>query len=339
MLPYTGFGIPLVAFNAVTNLETSSVGTGAPVLAALPSTTSNKVFNSIKGDGTTTEVTVAPPLTGGDITVACTSNMLDKTTDQTITSTKTFTTPPIITTTGNTHVVLNHTDSVGTACDFEVQQNGQAKMSIGYNPTSTDAYLWAMNAVDLKIGSNGSERLRLKSGGVAVDNTGTVLALAPTPPGMLPTTFCFRNNLLSSTGYAAYYVLNNTLIYNVVDTITPYDTAIATDSGVSNSAGTFTINTSGTYTIVATIGYLVSGAGFRRSYIKLNSSDIQYGQNRIPGSAVYDGFMVSSFTAKLTAGDTIKVMTLQSSGGNLTLIGYNGFAGTSMTMIQITRIS
>ena len=89
MLPYTGFGIPLVAFNAVTNLETSSVGTGAPVLATGASTASNKVFNSIKGDGTTTEVTVAPLLTGGDITVACTSNMLDKTTDQTITSVKT----------------------------------------------------------------------------------------------------------------------------------------------------------------------------------------------------------------------------------------------------------
>lgn len=152
----------------------------------------------------------------------------------------------------------------------------------------------------------------------------------------LPTT---TGTLLSSTGYAAYYVLNNTSIGNVSDTIVPYDTAIATDSGVTNSAGTFTINTTGTYNIVATVGYLVSGAGFRRSYIKLNSSAIQYGQNRIPGSAVYDGFMVSSFTAKLTAGDTIKVMTLQSSGGNLTLIGYNGFTGTSMTMVQFTRIS
>jgi hypothetical protein len=144
---------------------------------------------------------------------------------------------------------------------------------------------------------------------------------------------------VSSTGYAAYYVLNNTSISNVSDTIVPYDTAIATDSGISNSSGTFTINTSGTYNIVATVGYLVSGAGFRRSYIMLNSSGIQYGQNRIPGSASYDGFMVSSFTANLTAGDTIKVMTLQSSGGNLTLIGYNGFAGTSTTMVQITRIS
>jgi hypothetical protein len=144
---------------------------------------------------------------------------------------------------------------------------------------------------------------------------------------------------VSSTGYAAYYVLNNTSISNVSDTIVPYDTAIATDSGVTNSAGTFTINTSGTYNIVATVGYLLSGAGFRRSYIKLNSSGYQYGQNRIIGSASIDGFMVSSFTANLTAGDTIKVMTLQSSGGNLTLIGYNGFAGTSMTMVQFTRVS
>lgn len=145
---------------------------------------------------------------------------------------------------------------------------------------------------------------------------------------------------VSSYGYAAYYVLNNTSISNVADTIVPYDTSIATDSGISNNgSGTFTINTAGVYTVVATIGYLLSGAGFRRSYIMFNSSPIQYGQNRIIGSGSIDGFMVSSFTAKLSVGDTIKVMTLQSSGGNLTLIGYNGFTGTSMTMVQMTRIS
>jgi hypothetical protein len=144
---------------------------------------------------------------------------------------------------------------------------------------------------------------------------------------------------ISSSGYAAYYVLNNTSISNVIDTIIPFDTSLATDSGISNSSGTFTINTAGVYTIVATVGYLLNAAGFRRSYIMLNSSTVQYGQNRILGNSTIDVFMVSSFTAKLSAGDTIKVMTLQSSGGSATLIGYNGFAGSSMTMVQFTRIS
>lgn len=301
----------------------------------------------------------------GSSAVQSNSEYVDKKTDQTITSTKTFTKPPIITTTGNTHVVLNHTDSVGTACDFEVQQNGLAKMSIGYNPTSTDAYLWAMNAVDLKIGSNGSERLRLKSGGVAVDNTGTVLALAPTPPGMLPTTFCFRNNLVdtSSTqtmtgktmaygsntftgfptavnsGYAAYYISGPVSIGNVEDTTIPFDKAIATDSGISNSSGVFTISTAGIYTIVATVGFFLSAAGFRRVYVMLNSGGLQYGQNRQSGSGTADTIMITSFTGKLNVGDTIQIKALQSSGGFLNLIGYSSFAGTSTTLVQISRVS
>lgn len=172
----------------------------------------------------------------------------------------------------------------------------------------------------------------------------TNMASTDTSQTFINKTISYASNIItnlpiSSSGYSAYYVLNNTSISNVVDTIVPYDTAIATDSGISNSSGTFTINTAGVYNIVATIGYLLSGAGFRRSYIMYNSSGFQYGQNRIIGSASIDGFMVSSFTAKLNVGDTIKVMTLQSSGGNLTLIGYNGFAGTSMTMVQFTRIS
>jgi hypothetical protein len=275
----------------------------------------------------------------GSSAVQSSSEYVDKTTNQTITSTKTFTKPPVITTSGNTHVLLINTDTSGNSCDFEVRQNAQPKISMGYNPTTTDAYLWAMNAVDLKIGSNGSERLRLKSGGLANDPTGLVMALSPTPPGMLPTTLCTRTNILSSTGYAAYYPKSNVTITNLVDTVIPFDTSLATDSGISNSAGTFTINTAGVYTIVATVGYLFNAAGFRRSYIMLNSSTVQYGQNRILGSGSIDGFMVSSFTAKLNAGDTIKVMTLQASGGNATLIGYSTFTGSSTTLVQFTRVS
>jgi hypothetical protein len=157
-------------------------------------------------------------------------------------------------------------------------------------------------------------------------------------------TIAFGSNTItglpvSSTGYAAYYPANNVTIANSTDTIIPFDTSLATDSGVSNSAGTFTINTTGLYNIVATVGYLANATGFRRVYIMLNASTLQYGQSRVIGNGTIDGFMVSSFTAKLTAGDTIKVMTLQSSGGNLSLLGFSGFAGTSTTMVQFTRVS
>lgn len=264
---------------------------------------------------------------------------------QTLTN-KTLTSPVI------SNIVNTGTLTLPTSTDTLV---GRATSDDLTNKRLFSGSSWFVNDADttksftiLNYGSTGTS-VQLQSAPTAnrvveIPDATTVLVGTGTTQTLTNKTIAYGSNTItglpvSSTGYAAYYVLNNTLISNVVDTITPYDTAIATDSGVSNSAGTFTINTSGTYTIVATIGYLVSGAGFRRSYIKLNSSNIQYGQNRIPGSAVYDGFMVSSFTANLTAGDTIKVMTLQSSGGNLTLIGYNGFAGTSMTMVQITRIS
>jgi len=193
MLPYTGFGIPLVAFNSVTNLETSSVGTGAPVLAEGASTTSNKVFNSIKGDGTTTQVTLAPLLTGGDITVACTSNMLDKTTDQTIDSIKTFTKNPVVTNNaGDTGVIVNHIGTAGTGVGFAVAQDSASRIELGYNPTSTETYLWSKGAIDLKIATNNTERLRIKGTGLAVDNAGTPLAVSST-------TLCLRNNLVDTS--------------------------------------------------------------------------------------------------------------------------------------------
>lgn len=359
MLPYTGFGIPLVAFNSVTNLETSSVGTGAPVLAEGASTTSNKVFNSIKGDGTTTQVTLAPLLTGGDITVACTSNMLDKTTDQTIDSIKTFTKNPVVTNNaGDTGVIVNHIGTAGTGVGFAVAQDSASRIELGYNPTSTETYLWSKGAIDLKIATNNTERLRIKGTGLAVDNAGTPLAVSST-------TLCLRNNLVdtSSTqtitgktmaygsntftgfptavnsGYAAYYISGPVSIGNVSDTTIPFDTAIATDSGISNSSGVFTISTAGIYTIVATVGFFLSAAGFRRVYVMLNSGGLQYGQNRQSGSGTADTIMITSFTGKLNVGDTIQIKALQSSGGSLNLIGYSSFAGTSTTLVQISRVS
>lgn len=277
----------------------------------------------------------------GSSAVQSSSEYVDKTTDQTITSTKTFTKPPVITTSGNTHVLLINTDTSGNSCDFEVRQNAQPKISMGYNPTTTDAYLWAMNAVDLKIGTNGAERLRIKANGLAVDNTGTPLALAglPTPPGMLPTTLCLRNDLLSSRGYAAYYLNNPYTCGNLVYVTVPYDTSLATDTGVSNSSGTFTINTTGTYTFAATVDFVLNAAGLRHMYFEYNGSAIKYGLIQSRGNAAFDTVMTSTFTAKLTAGDVIKVKCVQTSGGNLNLVGYTSSGGTAMCMVQITRIS
>lgn len=335
MLPYTGFGIPLVAFNAVTNLETSSVGTGAPVLAAGASTASNKVFNSIKGDGTTTEVTLAPLLTGGDITVACTSNMLDKTTDQTIDSIKTFTKNPVVTNNaGDTGVIVNHIGAAGTGVGFAVAQDSASRIELGYNPTSTETYLWSKGAIDLKIATNNTERLRIKGTGVAVDNAGTPLAI-------VGTTLCKKDNLLSSTGYAAYYLSAPQTLNNLVVTTVGYDASFATDSGITNSPnGTFTINTTGLYTFSASVDFILAASGgLRAMWFELNGGAVRYCLVLTSGYATFDTAVNSTFTAKLTAGDVINVKVVQSSGGLVNLVGYSSSGGTSMCMIQITRVS
>lgn len=145
---------------------------------------------------------------------------------------------------------------------------------------------------------------------------------------------------VSSYGYAAYYRNAAQAIANSTETTVAFDTSIATDSGVSNSSGTFTINTTGIYTITATIAYAANATGFRFVYFKLNSSPIYYNEMMTTATSATNNICVMTmFTGLLTAGDTIKVITAQLSGGSLNLIGYATYGGNNVTMIQFTRIS
>ena len=288
------------------------------------------------------------------------STYVDLTNNQTVAGAKTFTTPPLITSpVDGADVIVDHTGSVGFGAGFGVKQDGTKKLYMGYNPTSTDTYLWAYNGVDLKFGTNNTERLRIKANGLSVDNTGTVI-------GKSSTTLCLRDNIVdtstsqtltnktiaygsntitglpvSSTGYAAYYILNNQSISNSTETTVAFDTAIATDSGITNSpSGTFTVNTTGIYTISATVAYAANATGYRFIYFKLNSSPIYYSEMMVPnGHATNNTCVHSVFTGRLTAGDVIKVITAQLSGGALNIIGYNTYAGNNVSMVQITRTS
>lgn len=145
---------------------------------------------------------------------------------------------------------------------------------------------------------------------------------------------------VSSYGYAAYYRNAAQSISNSTETTVAFDTAIATDSGVSNASGVFTINTTGIYTITATVAYAANATGFRFVYFKLNTSPIYYNEMMTTAtSATNNVCVMTMFTGLLTAGDTIKVITAQLSGGALNLIGYTTYGGNNVTMVQFTRIS
>ena len=145
---------------------------------------------------------------------------------------------------------------------------------------------------------------------------------------------------VSSYGYAAYYRNAAQSISNAAETIVGFDTAVATDSGVSNSSGTFTINTTGLYTIAATVAYAANATGYRFVYFKKNSDALYYNEMMTTAtSATNNVCVMSMFTGTLTAGDTIKVYTAQLSGGALNLIGYATYGGNNATMIQFTRVS
>ena len=64
----------------------SASGVAAPVYAAGPSTSTSAVFNGITGDGVNTIVSLAPPVTGGNITIALTGNVVTTGGTQTLTN-------------------------------------------------------------------------------------------------------------------------------------------------------------------------------------------------------------------------------------------------------------
>lgn len=171
----------------------------------------------------------------------------------------------------------------------------------------------------------------------SITNGAATLTL-PTTTGTLLTSTGLP---VSSTGYAAYYLSAPQTLTNLVTTTVEYDASFATDSGITNSPnGTFTINTTGLYTFSASVDFvLVASAGLRAMWFELNGGVIKYCLVLTTGYTGFDTVVNSTFTAKLTAGDVIKVKVVQVSGGFVNLVGYSSSGGTAMCMIQITRVS
>lgn len=296
-----GWGAPIVPEEDPVVVSTSSSATGAPVYAATPSTPTSAVFNAIVGSPTI--LVTAAPSGGGDISLQ-TINMVTTGTNQNITGRKTFSTlAPIIPTI--TADGINNITIPTTAGTMALTSQIPSVSSLVTGPGS---------AVNNNIATyDGTTGKLIKDSGVPI----------------------------TTTGYAAYYILNAVGIPNVIETTVAFDTAIATDSGITNSpSGTFTINTTGIYIISATVAYVANATGYRFVYFKLNSSPIYYSEMMVPtGHATFNTCVHTVFTGRLTAGDVIKVITAQLSGGSLNIVGYNSYAGNNVSMVQFTRIS
>lgn len=299
-MSFTNFGWGTLPENPVV-VSTSSSATGAPVYAATPSTPTSAVFNAIVGSPTV--LVTAAPAGGGDISLQ-TINMVTTHTNQNITGRKTFSTlPPIIPTI--TADGINNITVPTTAGTMALTSQIPSVSSLVTGPGS---------AVSGNIATyDGTSGKLIQDSGVPI----------------------------TTTGYAAYYILNPQSIPNAIETTVAFDTAITTDSAITNSPnGTFTINTTGIYTISATIAYLANATGFRFVYFKLNSSPIYYSEMMVPnGHATNNTCVHSVFTGRLAAGDVIKVITAQLSGGALSIIGYSTYSGNNVSMVQFTRIS
>lgn len=324
-----GWGAPVVPENPVV-VSTSSSATGAPVYAATPSTPTSAVFNAIVGSPTV--LVTAAPAGGGDISLQ-TINMVTTHTNQNITGRKTFSTlPPIIPTI--TADGINNITVPTTAGTMALTSQIPSVSSLVTGPGS---------AVSGNIATyNGTSGKLIQDSGVPITNVATKAGSET----LTNKTIAYGSNTItglpvSSTGYAAYYILNAVGIPNATETTVAFDTAIATDSGITNSpSGTFTINTTGIYTISATIAYVANATGYRFVYFKLNSSPIYYSEMMVPtGHATFNTCVHTVFTGRLTAGDVIKVITAQLSGGSLNIVGYNSYAGNNVSMVQFTRIS
>lgn len=295
-----GWGAPVVPENPVV-VSTSSSATGAPVYAATPSTPTSAVFNAIVGSPTV--LVTAAPAGGGDISLQ-TINMVTTHTNQNITGRKTFSTlPPIIPTI--TADGINNITVPTTAGTMALTSQIPSVSSLVTGPGS---------AVSGNIATyNGTSGKLIQDSGVPI----------------------------TTTGYAAYYIKNPQSIPHAIETTVAFDTEIATDSAITNSpSGTFTINTTGIYTISATIAYLANATGFRFVYFKLNSSPIYYSEMMVPiGHATNNTCVHTVFTGRLSHGDVIKIITAHIAGGALNIIGYSTYGGNNVSMVQFTRIS
>ncbi len=110
-----------------------------------------------------------------------------------------------------THPITINQSSGGPSNDLLFHVGASDILTVGTSETTSETYTWTHAARDYKIGTNNTERLRIASGGIALDNTATqYLALQGT-------TLVRRNDSVDLN--SAQTLTNKTLTSPIISTI------------------------------------------------------------------------------------------------------------------------
>lgn len=148
----------------------------------------------------------------------------------------------------------------------------------------------------------------------------STVAGPPGPPGPASNS----SNSSTTRVFAQYHLNISQPLTNGLITTIVYDTADTSDPNVNynSGTGTFTLNSTGYYSIVATVAFAASTTGIRDIFMRFPGSSVHYGETLVGATGTVGTLnIVASHVAKFPAGTTINVLVIQTSGGTLNATG------------------
>ena len=130
-----------------------------------------------------------------------------------------------------------------------------------------------------------------------------------------------RTKLASPPAMSAHNAAVAISVATATNTDLSFSTMLINVDNMGDTAGRFTINTSGNYAMGAVVRYSANATGIRQIYFEKNADGINRGeaQNTTPSGASVT-VLAFSILLPLVAGDYMKLRTYQNSGGNLDAI-------------------
>ncbi len=129
----------------------------------------------------------------------------------------------------------------------------------------------------------------------------------------------------------------NQSIPDTTATVVNFDSLPGTDSGLSYSAGTFTVVTEGVFQVNFSLTYAALSGNARGGWILFSIfGPVKWGSTTVEGLGVFGTSVSGSACVPLSIGDTIQIIAFQSSGSPLSL---QGAPPDNLSNCTITRIT